>query len=228
MSNIINQNPQKSHPLNGIRVRTVHNLSNTVEFEKHWSKLIEIGGPGFTINPYNNDLYGNLLRYFNGQPGMYDLKKGLIIYGGYGVGKSMAFSVMKLYMQSNQPRENSNLFKSTSTDDIIEYYRSNQNLNFFGWNRDTQNPRLPGRPINLFIDEFTVDRPERVYGVDIRSILINLMMLRYEVFIKQSKLTHLATNLNPGTIGDILNEKLADRFIEMFNFIELKGTSFRK
>ena len=53
-----------------------------------------------------------------------------------------------------------------------------------------------------------------------------ILQLRYEV--RREFVTHATTNLNPDTeFGNKYGDYIADRVKEMFNVIELKGSSRR-
>jgi len=51
-------------------------------------------------------------------------------------------------------------------------------------------------------------------------------MIRYELFQERDAITHATSNYYPGDLK-CFDDALLDRFKEMFNFIELKGDSFR-
>jgi hypothetical protein len=169
------------------------------------SRIISIAKeivPNFLLSDDLREIFGNLFRYFTGNEGKYDLNKGIYIYGKYGIGP--------------------NNFGITSIEEIAEYYKQNGNLLKFGRNWEE------GKMLayNKCINEFGKPLEEKHYGTNIQNVINSMLMVRYELFQERKAITHATSNFHPGEL-ECFDDALLDRFKEMFNFIPLKGDSFR-
>jgi len=79
-------------------------------------------------------------------------------------------------------------------------------------------------PRHLLINEFGKEIKDKIYGTEAQQIINSLMMRRYEVLQSSGKVTHITSNHLPKSNDQALN----DRYVEMFNLVEIKGKSFRK
>jgi len=199
------------------------------EFEKQIKNIyISFGkllvGEGFLVKKEFSKIITNLLIYFTGNTGEYDLNKGIYLVGDYGVGKSTIFTILRkllahISLTDNFGKKlNPNGFQITSVEQIIDVYKKDGSLDYFGFRKES-------KPLHLCINEFGKDVNEKIYGTQANELINSLFMIRYELF-QQGYLTHCTSNFHP---KDLKIEKIiADRMKEMFNFIELKGESFRK
>ena len=154
-------------------------------------------------------LYLTLNKQFNG-----DLHKGIMLLGKFGCGKTLIMQalmgmyntvIQTLYIQ----RPLLKLYKAIELQDELEE-KSVQ-----------QYAKLP-----LIIDDFGREPKQIMVFGNLRSPLIELLSTRYD----NAAWTHGTSNF---TLDVLSSEKfygkmLGDRFISMFNFIELKGDSRRK
>lgn len=173
-------------------------------------------GKDYVINQNNSAIITDLLKYFTGN-GDLDMRKGIYLFGNFGVGKTIIFHTIRKLLSELFPFS-PNGFAITSIEQIIEMYKFEKSLLKFGYNKDDL-------PVNLCINEFGKKMSEKIYGTDVNSILESLFMIRYELFQK-GKLTHVTSNYNPAELD--LPDIIKDRMVEMFNFIEIKGDSFRE
>jgi predicted ATPase len=206
-------------------------ISRLLDFKENEIKLkkmfIEIGknivGEKFNVPKEHAVIITNLLKYFTGNKGEYNLDKGIYLHGGFGAGKTTLFRIIRsllAHIAVTDPygkRINPNGFLITSIENIIETYKNDGNLEYFGYSRETT-------PIHLCINEFGKKVNDKIYGTDANEIINSLFMIRYELF-QNGKLTHVTSNFHPKQIQ--IESILIDRMIEMFNFIELKGNSLR-
>ena len=164
----------------------------------------------------NAQVISDLLCYFTGN-GVLDLDKGIYLYGAYGSGKTALMASIRRYLADYFPF-NSNGFLSVSLEKIIEDYKSEGNIAKYSCG-------INDNPINLCIDEFGKEMNEKIYGTSADSVIKSMFMVRYELF-GRGKLTHVTSNFSPEELN--VEPILKDRMTEMFNFIELKGESFRR
>lgn len=172
-------------------------------------------GGHYRITEDNRKIINELLMYFTGN-GNLNLRKGIYIYGDFGTGKSVMMQAIRKTLAKIFPF-NLNGFGNTSIEQIIEHYKFENNLHKFGYN--------DGKPYHLCINEFGKQMSEKIYGTDVNNILESLFMIRYELF-QSGKLTHVTSNYSPDQVS--LPPIIKDRMVEMFNFINLGGNSFRK
>jgi len=148
-------------------------------------------------------------------------KKGLLIIGGYGIGKTQIMLAMEQALLSFGQRG----FKFFSANDVVQKYEScslpNDKAEFY---------RNMNAGINLF-DDITAERIANNFGHT--NIIREILEQRYA----RGKITHGILNYKEGCKGDVvetlnlLNERYGnrvyDRLFEMFNFVEFAGKSRR-
>lgn len=129
-------------------------------------------------------------------------KKGVLIHGNYGAGKSLFFKGYIKLLEENKFYPP----KYTSIEKIISDIMVNKM------------PKIENRA--LIIDEFgsELDKNLVFFGTNIKEIIINFMILRYELFQDTGIKTHISTNINPIDFAKFYGIRIFDRFIEMFNF----------
>ncbi len=146
-----------------------------------------------------------------------DYNKGLCLYGSLGVGKSMTLKALQAYM---------NHLKDKGYNDyrLGMYWRSASVLaNLYAV--DGQPALIQYSTDNLCVDELGREPiPASNYGTKM-NVMQFLFQLRYDW--RNECVTHVTTNLTMDKIAPIYGDYIADRFLEMFNFIEFKGNSLR-
>jgi len=174
-------------------------------------------------------VYNDLMYYFHGAEGNLNLDKGIALVGKFGVGKSTIFNVWHNYLKSYYPF-NKNLFVITSIENIIDDIKKDGYINRIYCNNMKQNAIGANfiDPKHILINEFGHNYNIKSFGTDINELFEAFMMVRYDIFQKYKKVTHITTNYGTDELESKFHPKLVDRFKEMFNIIELKGNSFRK
>lgn len=149
-------------------------------------------------------------------------KKGLLIIGGYGIGKTKIMLAMEQALLSFGTRG----FKFYSANGVVQKFEScslpNDKSDFH---------RRMNAGINLF-DDITAERIANNFGH------INILREVLEQRYAHGKLTHAILNYKEGFEGNVeealklLNEKYGNRFydriFEMFNIVEFTGKSLRR
>ena len=78
----------------------------------------------------------------------------------------------------------------------------------------------------LFIDELGREPiPASNYGTRM-NVMQFVLQMRYD--IRSYSMTHVTTNLSLEDVAKVYGVYIADRCIEMFNFIEFRGESLRR
>jgi DNA replication protein DnaC len=175
--------------------------------------------PDFVVTPELVKPLNDICTYFLGLEGNLSLNKGLYLMGEYGVGKSTLMMCFRQWLADWWPF-NGNGFSITSVEEIIERYKNENNLTKFIYveSNGFESPK------HLLINEFGKKIDEKIYGTEASQIVNNLMMIRYDLFQRRGLLTHITSNTLPYST----EKALTDRYIEMFNLIEIGGKSFRK
>jgi len=201
----------------------------TFEVERELKKMyLEIGksivGKNLKVQGEMKAIITELLKYFTGNESEYSLKKGIYLYGNFGVGKTVTFKIIQRLLSVISPLDwsgkkiNANGFMITSLEQIIETYKADGNMDYFGYRRES-------KPIHLCINEFGKPINEKIYGTQANELIYSLFMIRYELF-QTGILTHVTSNFRPEKLK--IEQIVKDRMVEMFNFIEVKGESLRK
>jgi DNA replication protein DnaC len=201
------------------------NIIKTVEinWNQHSSGILNIAKsiePDFLINENNKNLLKQLLLYFTGSDDFEgSLKKGIMLIGGVGTGKSLLFRIFKEYT-SQIIRINS--FQYHTGQEIVDNVnvKGVEYMDLFNHNFDN--------PIVCYIDDIA-SRNEiiKYYGTEV-NVMEQLLSIRYNVYSKYRKLTHVTSNKYPSDFKELYDDRIVDRMKEMFNIIELTGESFRK
>ena len=152
------------------------------------------------------------------------LKKGLLVIGGLGVGKSAMMKIMQRVFKETTAR-----FKWVNAyelKDLSEIYTTSQIKEMYGYDLK----------MDLYIDDIGVSVDVKRYGNTV-NIITEILMERYDLFINSGFKTHLSSNLitsitndvkNTSTLKTVYGERILDRIIEMTTVIIFKGESYRK
>ena len=175
-------------------------------------------GKDFIIPKDRSDTITDLLKYFTGNESGFDSNKGIYLYGNYGIGKSALMATIQKTLAYCFPFSQ-NGFMIKSLEDIIDIYKTDGSLETVAYRRNES-------PKHFCINEFGKDINDKIYGTSARQIIHSLFMLRYQMYQELKLFTHTTSNYSPNEID--VEPIVMDRMVEMFNFIEIKGESFRK
>ena len=213
-------------------------IPQKINIDEHFEIIKKIAlylQPKYIFTEEISRILRTLLLYFSGQKEdandknnpyakLMSLNKGILLVGGVGVGKSLIFDIFKIY--TTQVLKN-NGFQCHSAHSIIDILNIEGKVyyNLFKENRLDENTI---KPITCYIDDIaSKNEIVKHFGTEYNAIQ-ELISIRYEVFVRHKKLTHLSTNIFPKQLKEIYGSRIIDRMREMFNIIELKGESFRQ
>ena len=172
--------------------------------------------PEFKVNDRNKAILNNLYYYVHGD-GPLDPKKGIYFYGDVGTGKSTMMKILAEY-QRLFGRGFMCMNATLLTAQFATY--GVEALNESTWNETHKGVE----PVERGFDEFGRETmPAKHYGNEL-NVMQHVLQIRYELKVK----THITTNLTIDEIELRYGRHIFDRCIEMFNFIEVKGESFRE
>ncbi len=125
-----------------------------------------------------------------------------------------------------------NVYPEITVNDVIGAF---EDKNSGQWDTYTVNRKSDPRggttpkPIHVCLNEFGRDVKLKNYSNTTLEMLKRWFFERYDIFQQYGKVTHITTNLDTNAIKAYLNDdELIDRFREMFHFIYLGGSSYRK
>lgn len=181
---------------------------------------------GFIIDDDNEQVVITVLLYFlrhekffespllKNNPSFY---KGLLIFGDYGVGKTMLFeSLWSIGRKLILDRGISDLwFNKISAGSFVEKYM--------------EQVGMPNEIRTMYIEDFYKGR---LYIDDLgfEKLAFNKTELFADILFERHKrgsVTLCTTNLNPSSISDRYGVRIGDRLTQMFNVINWKGESRR-
>ena len=171
-------------------------------------RLLKRGDIGFfEIDEYNKEVIDQLYYYISGNQKEFkgSIDKGILLQGSIGTGKTILLRGFAGVI-------------SKVLDRNFEYYSAfdiNRLIVKDGIEKYSKKP--------LLIDDLGKEQEiVKDYGTDVRPIL-ELFASRYDT----GAITFITTNYNNATFEKKYGRQTVDRFIETFNFIQLKGNSRR-
>lgn len=200
------------------------------EFKKHFLKNERIA---FSENEYTIENIKPLIYYFIGdfenfkkcknvnQISKPSLKKGLLIIGDYGNGKT---SMMKAFESALKPTNI--IFKGFSANEIVKMY---EQCSTPIDKKEFDQKTLRG---TRYFDDILTEREASNYGKS------NLFKDIFEERYNKQLRTYITCNYNEEFVGNVqkgieqfgvkYGGRVHDRLFEMFNVIQFTGNSFRK
>ena len=153
-----------------------------------------------------------------------DYSKGLFLYGDIGRGKSMTLMLLRDYLKDVGTRHKE--YCKSEYRFGTEWMSASMIANRYAADGLPGLDKLLKHDCCLFVDELGREpNPASNYGTKM-NVLQFLMQIRYDN--RYSCVTHATTNLPLCEIETVYGKYIADRYLEMFNFIEFKGKSLRR
>lgn len=191
-------------------------LAKTLEFPKYTAEQIfQYFGMQYDVEGNNVDIINQLCFYFSEDRRFKgDLNKGLILFGGVGVGKT---SLLKFF-QRNQvfsyrvvsAREVETEFAQVG-DSAIDEFSSNRQI------ANNSNP-FGHQIVGYCFDDIGTEANAKHYGKE-KNVIAELLLNRYDNNLpKQS--THITTNLSVSELTSFYGTRVTDRIKEMMNVIQ--------
>ena len=152
-----------------------------------------------------------------------DYNKGLYLYGSLGRGKSLTLRAMQNYMNRLDYRHDWKTKKDYRMS--ISWKSASELATIYADGGQSALTRFYDWECNLCIDELGREpNPANNFGTKL-DVVQFLLQIRYDH--RRTSVTHITTNLLLDEMNNIYGDYVADRCLEMFNFIEFKGKSFR-
>lgn len=184
--------------------------------EELFDKVAHFVVPNFKITDENKNFFEQLKCYFNNEKGFEgDLERGLLVLGGFGVGKTAAMEICSIYSLIKQ---NNKYFALYDSDTIIDRFSNNGRVSireFDNWG-------------DICIDELGEDTGKHIYYGSPDDPVEVLISRRYNQFKSNGFRLHGISNLDVNMLQNRFSPKIYDRMCEMFNLLVLEGSSWRR
>lgn len=146
-----------------------------------------------------------------------ELRKGLFLHGTNGTGKTTSLKIIQNISKKYNLKQM--WFPSIETSKVVHKYNTEKNKDFIIKNYSKG---------KFMFDDFGAENAANnmfIYGKE--DIFIQIMENRYNAFISKGTQTFITSNLHISEIKKRYGPRVEDRFVQMFNLIELNGKSRR-
>jgi len=197
-------------------------LSKVIQFDQCIDFFDRIGkvtfGKRFAIRPIDYKIIFLLLVYFyydleNAKRFEIDLKKGILLCGPVGCGKTSLMYLMRFLLAKDEQ------YTLVSTRDIAMEFI---NDGFQVIEKYSSKSFLVGqdsiRPKAYCFDDLGLESNFRHFGNE-TNVLAEIILSRYPLFIHQRMKTHATTNLPSKQLEKLYGNRVRSRMREMFNLI---------
>ncbi|WP_407532091.1 AAA family ATPase [Elizabethkingia miricola] len=138
-----------------------------------------------------------------------DLKKGIMLSGPIGCGKTTLFQLMR-----KLPKGRKNFMMASTRQIVSEFMQSGYEiLEKYSRGSLYNDYRTPK---NYCFDDLGSESASKYFGNDC-NVMAEILLTRYDIFKEKGIITHLTTNLTAGEIETIYGNRLRSRMREMFN-----------
>lgn len=145
------------------------------------------------------------------------LKKGLLITGTTGYGKTMVMRIIQKVFAPINSESYSKKIRIQSCNEIVNNY------NVSG----AESLQKYFKQGNYLFDDFGTENTAKFYGLT-ENVMKTILEERYNLFVDKRKATHLTSNLSIAEINQKYGFRVESRLNEMFNIIKVNGKDRRK
>ena len=178
--------------------------------------------PGFIVREEMKPAYNDIVHWaVMDYDGNLDPDKGLLIWGDIGTGKSTMLEIIREFCYLVRPIVDGNRYNfriNNVIDVCADYAEESIHGGYRGIRQYIDSPRVA-------FDELGSETvPTGRYG-NFENVMQYIFQSRYDN--RYHQFTHATTNFTIDQIQDVYGERIYDRFKEMFNFVALRGKTFR-
>ncbi len=205
--------------------------SKVLPFEECISFMEKVGrsiyGEHFRVYQEDYQVIFRLLVYFfrdkvNATTLGIDLRKGILLAGPVGVGKTSLMNIMN-YFLSPQEKHTLKPCREITFDFFREGY---QVIDHYG-RGSFVNHKGDSVPRAYCFDDLGTEQPMNYYGNE-TNVLAEILLSRYDKFISHGMLTHITTNLSAPEIETRYGHRVRSRLREMVNLISFNDATDKR
>lgn len=177
----------------------------------------------YDIDDENREVITMLLKYFTGNPAFESepelrnpsLRKGILLAGNVGSGKTLLLDILRACHFPGQS------FGRQTCRQVAQRYASEgfKEIEMFGA-KAVRFEHGKKKCSHLFFDDLGAEGDMSFFG-NKQNVMAEVLIDRYEHFLKNGLITHLTTNLDLDGIEQEYGNRLLSRMHQMFNFIPL-------
>lgn len=182
-----------------------------------------------TLDADNHPVFKALCRYFTGHESFekmgdgYSLKKGIMLCGNVGRGKTTLMSLFRANKRQS--------FRLISCRDLADRFATEGHELLHNWSRPINVPShidtFYQNEIGVCFDDLGTESSKKNFGNEV-NVMENILMNRYDLGVMPFYYTHVTTNLSGDQIEEFYGTRVRSRMREMFNMIILPGEDRRK
>ncbi len=187
------------------------------------SRVIKEQIPDFIYDQHNSEVIRNLFLYYSGQVGGYDLKKGILLMGGNGTGKT---TLLQIFSEFGKRQYDG--FRIYDCAKVANDFAMSGELNVYTYNQTGYSRKA----VNMAFDELGRETiPSNHFGQKL-NVMQHILHIRYNLWRSEGIQTYITTNCDADEIHQLYDNPndrfISDRIREMYNIIHLGGESRRK
>ncbi len=179
--------------------------------------------PDFKNTEISTKIYHAFFQYFTGNhDSKLDLNKGIWLTGNTGSGKSLVFDVFKAYTSEIIK---SNGFHCFDYESVLNRFKTHGIDSLSDLDVEFDSSLKVSRSNPVYIDDFLNVRSHVNHFQNYVNLAEEIISIRYRVYSKHNKLTHVSSNIHPEQSG--LDSRILGRINEMFNIISFDDKNWR-
>lgn len=194
-----------------------------MNFSDQWQRFVQYAKqqvPHFAVDATNKPVLEAVLAYFvrnesECQNVGINPQKGLLLLGPVGCGKT---TTMQLFADSRYrliaTRDIARTFLREGHSVLERYGAKSYRTKHHGYGPVLQY----NQPLTYCFDDVGVEANAKHYGNDC-NVMAEILLDRYDQFVRHGMLTHLTTNLNAEELERLYGDRVRSRLREMFNLI---------
>ena len=197
---------------------------NTEDLFPHFVRFAQSHLPDFTIAAEYQEIVTTLLAYFSEdkatcQQRNISLQKGLFLMGPVGCGKTTLIKLCRDFFAKKSlrivpSRKISQQFANEGFSALLRYGSQSYRIKHLGYGPIV----FYDQPITYCLDDVGVEPFAKHFGNDC-NVISEVLLDRYEEFVRRGLMTHLTTNLNAEELQQRYHERVRSRLREMCNLI---------
>ena len=179
-----------------------------------------LGNQPFNYDDENKPKYRQLFDYFARPHSKLDKRKGILLIGNCGTGKTRLMRAFQLLCAEFRGFQKFNFLSVNELQDIVQFSERQDMARF-------RRCFYTNEASNLYLDDLGTETKVLNYFGTQTYWLEKFILERYNVFSYYGIRLHASTNLSKDQLKAWYSERVYDRFKEMFNIVYLVGESYR-